>query len=53
MYSGVVVDPDGEVDLCYQLPERFEAARISKVDFELVVEALLVAILPRAAGVRA
>lgn len=43
-----VVPVNGAVDLEDQFAERLEAGRVAEVDLELRVEALLVAVLPRA-----
>ncbi len=43
-----VVHVDGTVDFGDKLTERGKAVRIAQLDFELVVEGLLVAVLPRA-----
>ena len=53
VYAGVVVHPDSAIRLDDKLAEAPEAVRISEVDLKLVIEALLVAVLPGAAGRRA
>ena len=46
----VVVVPEGLVDFRHELSKRCEPIGIADIDFELVVERFLVAVLPRTSG---
>ncbi len=46
MYAGVVVRMNCSINSGHQLTQRLEAVRITQINFELVVETFLVAILP-------
>ncbi len=50
MYPFVVVLPDGAVDVANELAQGIKPVRVPEIDFELVVEGFLVAVLPRTAG---
>lgn len=48
--TGVVVHPGSAIDLGDKFAEALEAVRISKINLEFVIEALLITVLPGTAG---
>lgn len=53
MDARVVVGPDRAVDLGHELAQVLESGGIAEIDFQFVVERLLIAVLPGAARSRA
>ena len=49
MNAGVIIDVDLLIDFVDGFSQNFESIRITKINFELVVKALLVSVLPWAA----